>query len=240
MAYDAKKVLVFGAGGAIGNALSVHYAERGANVFAVTRTLIQFDHTSIQNLVINYDDERAFKKLLDQMFQGRAPDIIIVAIGALCIGQHGPEKALKDIDISYMMDLYYVNTVLPALIMKFVLPLIPSDHSYVFAAFSARVGSISDNRLGGWYSYRASKAALNMLIKTAAIEVGRRNKNAVVVGLHPGTVDSKLSKPFQSNVPAESLFSPQQSAAYLASVINNLNQKDSGHVFAWDGQKIEA
>jgi NAD(P)-dependent dehydrogenase (short-subunit alcohol dehydrogenase family) len=103
---------------------------------------------------------------------------------------------------------------------------------------SARVGSIDDNRLGGWHGYRASKAALNMLIKTLAIELAMRNPSALCVGLHPGTVDTGLSKPFQRNVPSESLLSPARSAAALLDVIDNLHPKDSGGVFAWDGTRI--
>ena len=103
---------------------------------------------------------------------------------------------------------------------------------------SARVGSISDNKLGGWYAYRASKSALNMMIKNLSIEVGRKNKNAILVGLHPGTVNSKLSKPFQSNVPEKKLFTPDQSVNYLLQVLSKLKNEDSGKIFAWDGSEI--
>ena len=110
----------------------------------------------------------------------------------------------------------------------------------MFAAISARVGSISDNRLGGWYSYRASKAALNMLLKTAAIELGRTRKELVVLGLHPGTVDTGLSKPFQSNVSEGKLFTPEQSAQYLLEVIDGVTPEHSGSVLAWDAQTVPA
>ena len=104
---------------------------------------------------------------------------------------------------------------------------------------SARVGSISDNKLGGWYAYRSSKAALNMMIKNLSIEVGRRNKKAILVGLHPGTVDSNLSKPFQNNVPAEKLFSPETSVVHLLKVLFNLKLENTGKIYAWDGSEIE-
>ena len=104
---------------------------------------------------------------------------------------------------------------------------------------SARVGSISDNRLGGWHSYRSSKAALNMIIKNAAIETARKYKEAAIIGLHPGTVDTKLSSPFQSNVQDGKLFSPEQSACYLLDVINQVKSADTGKIFAWDGQEVE-
>lgn len=238
MLNNKKKIVVFGANGAIGNALCHQYAEDGADVFAVSRTEKEIGHDGVQKIIINYDDQQALEGVAERIFQAGAPDLVIVAIGALCVGDNMPEKSLNDIDAQYMADLHHVNTVLPTMIMKHVLSRMPRDHQYVFAALSARVGSISDNRLGGWYSYRASKSALNMIIKTASIEVGRRNKHAVIVGLHPGTVDSKLSKPFQSNVPEGKLFSAEKSARYLSDVIANLNTTDSGKVFDWKGEGI--
>ena len=121
-----------------------------------------------------------------------------------------------------------------------MLHLLRQDNKAVFAALSARVGSISDNRLGGWYSYRASKAALNMLIKTAAIEQARKYKNKIVIGLHPGTVDTALSKPFQGNVPGGKLFSPQQSATYLLNVVNDVTVDNTGQLLDWNGKVVPA
>ena len=132
-----------------------------------------------------------------------------------------------------------VNAIGPALIMRYFLPLMVRDNKAVMAHLSARVGSVSDNRLGGWYSYRAAKAAQNMLVATAAIEWARRAPNTVIVGLHPGTVDSSLSAPFQSATAAHKLFEPAQSAAYLLGVIDALSPADSGGVFAWDGARIK-
>ena len=110
----------------------------------------------------------------------------------------------------------------------------------MFAAISARVGSISDNRIGGWYSYRASKAALNMILKCAAIEIGRTRKEQIMLGLHPGTVDTGLSKPFQSNVPDGKLFSAEQSAGYMLDVIEGAKADQSGNVIDWDGKTVPA
>ena len=131
-----------------------------------------------------------------------------------------------------------VSLIGPALVAQAFLPKLAKNKKTIFAALSARVGSISDNRLGGWHSYRASKAALNMLIKNFSIEVARKNKQAIIVGLHPGTVDSRLSKPFQKNVKPEHLFSADYSAKKLLQVIDQLTVKDSGGCFAWDGKKI--
>jgi NAD(P)-dependent dehydrogenase (short-subunit alcohol dehydrogenase family) len=112
------------------------------------------------------------------------------------------------------------------------------DSKSVFACLSARVGSIEHNQLGGWYGYRASKAALNMMIKTLSIELARSNPRSVCVGLHPGTVDTRLSKPFQGNVGSEKLFAPKKSALALLSVVDNLTPTDTGKIFAWDGEVI--
>ena len=106
------------------------------------------------------------------------------------------------------------------------------------ATLSARVGSVSDNQLGGWYAYRASKAALNIIIKNSAIEISRRNNDSIVVGMHPGTVASDLSKPFQKGVPSGKLFTPELAASRLLKVLSTLSAKDTGKCFAWDGKEI--
>ena len=122
---------------------------------------------------------------------------------------------------------------------KYFAPLLAKDRRTVVAALSARVGSISDNRSGGWYGYRASKAALNMIVKSAAIELRRSRPQAICVALHPGTVDTALSKPFQARVPAEKLFAAQYSADQLLAVLVDLGPGDSGAIFAWDGARIQ-
>jgi NAD(P)-dependent dehydrogenase (short-subunit alcohol dehydrogenase family) len=133
---------------------------------------------------------------------------------------------------------FAVNAIGPALVAKHTLPLIPREDRAIFAALSARVGSISDNRLGGWYGYRASKAALNQLIRTLSIELARKRKQAICVGLHPGTVDSELSRPFQGAV-ADGQLSPSDLAAWrLMSVIDQLKPGDSGRLIAWDGTTV--
>ena len=136
------------------------------------------------------------------------------------------------------MRAFTINAIGPALIAKHMLPHLSLTEKTVFVALSARVSSISDNRLGGWHAYRASKAALNMLIRNLAIELGRSNRLAVCVALHPGTVDTPLSKPFQRGVSAKRLFTPDVAAAHLLSVIDSLTLVQSGRVFAWDGEEI--
>ncbi len=165
-------------------------------------------------------------------------DLVILATGILHNTSLQPEKSLRDLSIDNFERVFKINTIGPALIAKYFLPKLNRKSRSVFAALSARVGSIEDNNLGGWYAYRASKAALNMIIKTASIEIARRNKHAIIAGLHPGTVDSNLSKPFQANVPDGKLFTADYSANKLLDVLEGLSGADSGHVFDFNGIKI--
>ena len=130
------------------------------------------------------------------------------------------------------------NVVIPSLIIKHFHKKMSKEYPSVIAILSARVGSISDNRSGGWYSYRASKAGLNMIIKNLSIELRRSNKNLIVTGLHPGTVESNLSQPFQKSIENSKIFSPDYSVSKLSSVIDNLSVSDSGKCYAWDGVEI--
>jgi len=134
--------------------------------------------------------------------------------------------------------MFAINTIGPALIGKHCAPLLRKGGKSVFAAISAKVGSITDNRLGGWHSYRASKAALNMMVRNFAIELGRTNPDAIAVTLHPGTVDTPLSRPFQRNVQPEKLFTPAQSAEYLLAVLDKVTPRDSGDLLSWDGNTL--
>jgi len=165
--------------------------------------------------------------------------LVIVATGLLHDGAgFQPERSWKELSPDSLLRAFQVNAFGPLLVAKHFLPLLDKNRKSVFAALSARVGSIEDNRLGGWYAYRSSKAALNMFIRTLSIELSRRNSNGICVGLHPGTVDTTLSKPFQRNVPLNDLKSPAQSAGQLLDVLDVLSPEDTGAVFAWDGQRI--
>ena len=137
-----------------------------------------------------------------------------------------------------MEQVFRINAAGPALVAKHFLPLLAANRKTAFAAVSARVGSIGDNDLGGWYAYRASKAALNMIIRTLSVELARKRPQALCVGLHPGTVDTPLSKPFQQNIPSGGLFTPDRSAAYLTQTLDRLTPADSGWLYAWDGSRI--
>ena len=149
-----------------------------------------------------------------------------------------PEKKLAELNRKALETVFTINCFGPFLWYAAIHKLFKHRERIVIATLSARVGSIGDNSLGGWHSYRASKAAQNMLTKNLSLELGRSNPNAVVVGLHPGTVDTQLSKPFQAAVPTDKLFSPEQSATYLWSVIEGLESNQTGELIAWDGQII--
>jgi len=162
--------------------------------------------------------------------------LVIVATGFLHDGAHGPEKAMRDLDARRLARSFAVNAIGPALVAKHMLPAMPRQGRRVFAALSARVGSIADNRAGGWYGYRASKAALNMFLRNLAIETGRRRDPPIILGLQPGTVDTGLSKPFQGS--AETVFSPARSAARLLEVIDTAPPDWSGALVDWSGERL--
>ena len=164
--------------------------------------------------------------------------LVFCAMGLLHDGDMQPEKRLSELKQEFLLRSFAVNAIGPMLIARELLPLMPRKGRVVFASLSARVGSIDDNRLGGWYGYRASKAALNQYVKTLAIEWKRRAAESIAVALHPGTVDTSLSMPFQRNVPAGKLFSRERSATQLLNVLCQLTPEDSGGHFAWDGSRI--
>lgn len=162
-------------------------------------------------------------------------DLVLVATGVLL---PNPEKSWRQLDAATLSRAYAINTIGPALIAKHSLGLLRRDAKSVFACISARVGSIEDNRLGGWHAYRASKAALNMLVRNWAIELRQRNPKALCVALHPGTVDTALSRPFQSAVDPARLQSPAESARRMLTTLDALGPADTGKLWAYDGALI--
>ena len=235
-----ENIAIIGASSAIGQALIQTLSQRNpdASISAFSRTKPNTLPDNVRFFEIDYDDESSIEKAAASVSEDQRLDCVIVTNGILHDDKATPEKSLKDINAEQMAHIFHVNTITPMLIAKHFLPKLDKQKRSVFAALSARVGSISDNRLGGWYAYRASKAALNMLLKTASIEVGRFHNQAIVIGLHPGTVDSPLSKPFQENVGQDKLFTPTFSAEKLCDVIEKATTSDSGQCFAWDGQLI--
>ena len=164
--------------------------------------------------------------------------LAIYCVGVLHEGDLSPEKSLRQIDPENLVYSFRVNSIGAVLLAKHLMPLFNKKEPSIFASISAKVGSIGDNRLGGWYGYRASKAALNMFLKTTAIEYSRRCPKTIVVALHPGTTDTRLSQPFQKNVPPEKLFPVAHTVNLLSEVIANLEPKDSGEFFSWNGDRL--
>lgn len=225
--------VVIGASGGIGAALEAALIEEGA-----FETVHGFARSRGGNLHLDLLDEASIAAAAAHVAKGPAPTLVIVATGLLHKAGQGPEKALGDLDPAWLAQVYAINAIGPALIAKHFLPIMPKGQRAVFAALSARVGSIEDNRLGGWHGYRASKAALNMLVRNLAIEERRRNDRKIVVALHPGTVDTALSRPFQANVQPGRLFDPERAALQLLDVIDGLKVPDGGKLFDYEGTAI--
>lgn len=234
-----QNIIVFGATGSIGDAVLHKLTELypNANITAISQKEPNIKLSNITYSQINYSDEDSITNLATSFDKNL--DLVFVATGILHNENLAPEKSLKQISATNFEKLFAANTIFPALVAKHFIPKLNNKSKSIFTVISARVGSISDNRLGGWYAYRMSKAALNMFIKSASIETARTNKNAVIVGVHPGTVDSRLSKPFQDRVPEGKLFTPTYSASKLIEVIEGLKLEDSGKCFDWNNQEIQ-
>ncbi len=234
-----KRCAVFGASGGIGAALVRQLAARDdvEVVFAGSRRGAVPGGEKVRAFRFDALDDAGLAETVAGI--GAPLDMVLVATGRLTRADgSGPEKALRQLSAAALAEQFADNAIVPAMIARAVAPMMPRDRRAVFAALSARVGSIGDNRLGGWHAYRASKAALNMLLRTIAIEWARTHPLAVVAALHPGTVDTALSAPFQRGVPGDRLFTPEASAAALLTVLEDLNPADSGGFFAWDGSPI--
>ncbi|WP_076068487.1 SDR family oxidoreductase [Sphingomonas montana] len=221
--------IVIGSTGGIGAALVAALEAAGTSVDALSRT--GKHHIDIL-------DEPSVAAAAARVAEGPAPRLVIVATGMLHEPGIMPERSLRDLDADRLLRSYALNAVGPAIVAKHFLPLLPRDGRSVFAVLGARVGSIGDNRLGGWTGYRMAKAALAMLVRNIAIETTRRAPDAICVGLHPGTVATNLSLPFRRNLADGQLVTPDDAAANLLRVIAGLTLADSGNMLAWDGQTI--
>lgn len=238
---DGLRAVVVGAGGGIGNAVVELLAEspRVIQVYGLTRTRPALASPRVVSIPFDLRDEASIEAAAARCGADGPLHLVFVATGVLHDGPGlQPEKSWRALTALSLAESFAVNAIGPALLAKHFLERLATGEKAVFAALSARVGSIEDNRLGGWYSYRATKAALNMLMRTFAIELARRNPTALCVALHPGTVDTALSLPFQSSVPDGRLFKPRQAAEHLLHVIDGLDASASGNAFAWDGQRL--
>ena len=221
------RALVFGASGGIGQAFS-RFLENTLGSENVVKISRSFDGFEIS------DEEKIFK--LSESIEGSF-NLIINATGVLQTTEEGPEKTINVVKQKSMIDMMTINAIGPALLLKNFSKKLDKTKFSVFVNLSARVGSITDNRLGGWISYRSSKAALNQIIKTSSIEINRRNKNAICVGLHPGTVKTRFTEKFQNTTET---ISPDESVKMMMNVVENLSVDDNGYCFAYDGKVIPA
>ncbi|NEP61427.1 MAG: SDR family NAD(P)-dependent oxidoreductase [Symploca sp. SIO2G7] len=190
-------------------------------------------------LVMDTTDERQIEAgIAEIQVQTDKLHYVVNCVGILHEGTLQPEKSLRQINAEQLIRYFQVNSMGSVLLAKYLLPLFRHSDRSIFASISAKIGSIGDNRLGGWYGYRASKAALNMLMRTVSIEYSRKSPRTIVVTLHPGTTDTRLSQPFQKNVPADKLFSVERTVNQLFAVLEKLEEKDSGEFFSWDGSRL--
>ena len=232
--------VVVGATGGIGAGFvdALATSDCVAKVHALSRSGAAHPSPKVANLTFDFTSADSIAAAAEAVREAGPVHLVVVATGLL----HGegiqPEKNLRALDADAFAQSFAVNATGPAMCAKAFLPLLARGERAVFAALSARVGSISDNCLGGWYAYRASKAALNQIIRTLSIEWGRKQKHHVLLALHPSTVDTELSEPFQGNVPEGKLFTPEFSVGKLLEVIDAATPEDSGTLIDWAGKTV--
>ena len=236
MSKEKGNIAIFGANGSIGRALCRHYQEE-SHVYAFSRKDFDLDDTDLNKILLNDYEEETLTEVAS-LYEDDFFKTIIVSIGMLHNHDFMPEKRIGDFSSDQFLETIKINTLIPTLIAKSFHKKLKRREKCTLVFLSARVGSISDNKTGGWYSYRASKAGLNMVVKNLSIELGRLNKELIVIGLHPGTVDTPLSQPFQKNLKDSKIFSSNFSVLKLSLIINSLDVESSGKCIAWDGKEI--
>lgn len=229
-------IVVFGGGGGLGQALIDEYLQRGEQVLAASRQPRPAKGRANWLQVAGYEPHQL--NGLKEKLEGEQLNGVISTLGILHTSEFMPEKRLEDVNKGQLSESFYVNAVLPVLLLQTMFPVLPVKQRCFWIQLSAKVGSITDNYLGGWYSYRASKAALNMLLKTASIESQRTHKQLIIAAVHPGTTDTDLSQPFQQRLPKGKLYSPAQSAERIATVAEQLTMEQSGQLLHWDGSVL--
>ncbi|MBM6551429.1 SDR family NAD(P)-dependent oxidoreductase [Marinomonas ostreistagni] len=235
MPYSA---IVVGAGSSIAQALieQLIAAEDCHQILAISRQQT-FQHSKISTINCTYD-EASIEQTCAQLSVDYPVTKVFICQGILHQDELQPERKIESINAHNMLKVFTANTVTPSLWLKNLTPLLKSDQPCKVALFSARIGSISDNQIGGWYSYRASKAALNMMVQTFSVELARRAKNVKLLAFHPGTTDTPLSEPFQRSVPEGKLFSPEFVASQLLSLLEKLEVDGKASYMDWNHQPI--
>lgn len=230
--------IVVGAGSKIAQALIDKLVKEDTcqHILAISRGQT-FSDSKITSINTQYD-EASIEQVCSQISLTAPVGKVFICQGILHQNSLQPERKLEAISAENMLKVYEANTVTPSLWLKYLTPHLKSNEPCKVAFFSARIGSISDNQLGGWYSYRASKAALNMMVQTFSVELARRAKNVKLLAFHPGTTDTPLSEPFQRSVPEGKLFTPEFVASQLLSLLDTLEMDGKASYMDWNHQSI--
>lgn len=218
------KALLIGSNGTLGKAINYHLRDK-YELHTVSQSNTDYSEGSLETLATTLKEHAPF-------------NLIICCIGTLHNDIVSPEKRLADLNETVLAEYFRINAILPALCLRYFSSLMDKNSSSTMVFLSAMVGSIGDNKLGGWYGYRSSKAALNMMVKTASVEIGRKNKQASVAVVHPGTTQGPLSKPFASGVSKDKYYTPEQSAKRIVALAESLTPEQTGQFFNWDGSNL--
>lgn len=240
---SSRTALVVGASQGIGLEFVRQLLPHVERLYATYRSpeseLLAINHARLRCLPLDITDEAQISAVAREIqTETTALHTVINCVGILHEGSIQPEKSLRQLNAEQLLRYFQINSIGAVLLAKHLQPLLKHGDRAILATISAKIGSIGDNHLGGWYGYRASKAALNMLMRTTAIEYKRTCPRAVVVTLHPGTTDTRLSRPFQRNVPPEKLFPVNRAVRQLLAVLDRLEESDSGEFFSWDGSRL--
>ena len=243
--YNSTTALIVGASQGIGLEFVRQFLKtnRAQRIYATYRNpqseILTISDPRLRCLQMDITEEAQIATVVQEIKAETATlNYVINCVGVLHEGTMQPEKSLRQLNSEQLMRYFQVNSIGAVLLAKHIQPLFKHPQRSIFATISAKVGSIGDNHLGGWYGYRASKTALNMFMRTTALEYKRSCPRAIVVTLHPGTTDTQLSRPFQRNVPPEKLFSVKRTVEQLLMVIDQLKDSDSGEFFSWDGDRL--
>jgi len=234
MSYTKSRIWIIGAGG-IGSAIASLYNNEHNQVYLISRRETN-QNPIYKTMALDYLNDDLVSDLLNKE---SLPDKVVITSGLLYKNDNFPEKSITSMDKDWFLESIMAN-VLPSMVfLKHLTKKINKNKIVKVACFSARVGSITDNKLGGWHSYRMSKAALNMLIKNISIEWQYKSPNSTIISYHPGTVDTNLSRPFQRNVSQDKLFSSNQAAKYFMDVFEQIDCNQSGKLIDWQGKILE-